>query len=86
MLSAQTPGTNVNFPLLTISNDSSSMNIGQPAPLDTFLRMTYAIAKLNSFTTNITLHKKSPLFLYYKSYFGYYTSEHHIRQKRKNAN
>jgi len=86
MLTAQTPGTNVNFPLLTINNDSSSMNIGQPAPLDTFLRMTYAIPELDSFTTNITLHKKSLPFLYYKPYFGYYTSEHHIRQKRKYAN
>jgi len=86
ILSAKAPGANANFPFLTVYSNGSSMNIRQPAPFDTFLRMAYAIPKLNSFTTNITLHRKLLLRLYCKSHFSYYTSRCHIRQKGEDEN
>lgn len=86
ILSAKTPGANINFPFLAVYNNGSVMNVGQPASFDTFLGMAYAISKLSPFTTNITLHGKLLSPLYYKFYFSYYTSGHHIRQRGRNEN
>jgi len=86
ILAAKTPGANVNFPFLAVYNSGNSLNIGQPLPFDMFLRMAYAISKLNPFTTNITLHRKLLSPLYYKFYFSYYTSGHHIKQRGRNVN
>ena len=85
-MAAKAPSTNVNFPFLAVYNNGSAMNIGQPLPFDTFLRMAYAIAKLSPFTTNNTLRGKFLSPLYYKFYFRYYSSAHHIRQRGRNEN
>ena len=72
MLTTQTPGANIDFPLRPIYHNSGSMNIGQPAPLDSSLRMAYIIAKLNTLIANITLHMRP---LYYYSYLSYHTND-----------
>jgi len=72
MLTTQTPGANIDFPLHPIYHNSGSMNIGQPAPLDSPLRMAYIIAKLSTLIANITLHMRP---LYYYSYLRYHTND-----------
>jgi len=72
MLTVQTPGANIDFSLHPIYHNGSSMNIGQPAPLDSPLRMAYIIAKLNTLIANITLHRRP---LYYYSYLSYHTND-----------
>jgi len=72
ILTAQTPGANIDFPLHPIYRNGSSMNVGQPAPLDSLLGMAYIIAKLNTLIANITLHGRP---LYYYSYLSYHTND-----------
>jgi len=85
ILSTKTACTHVNPFLPAINSDGDLMNVWQPAPLDMFLGMAYAIPELNSFTTNITLHNK-PLPLYYKGYLGYYITNSILDKGRKDEN
>lgn len=59
VLAAKAPGANINFLLLPTHNNCNPMNIGQPFPLSTFLRVAYTVTKLSPFTTNIALHRKN---------------------------
>ena len=80
-MGAETPGANIDFLRSTVYDDCGSMNVGQPAPLSMFLRVAYAIPKLSSLTTDVTLHRRLLPPLYYEPYFGYYTRECHIKQR-----
>lgn len=81
ILGAETSGADVDFLLSTVYHDCGSMNIGQPAPLGMFFGVAYAITKLNSLATDITLHKRLLPPLYYEPYFQYYTCEYRVRQR-----
>lgn len=81
ILGAETSGADVDLLLSTVYHDCGSMNIGQPAPLGMFLRVAYAITKLSSLATDITLHKSFLPPLYYEPYLGYYTCEYRVRQR-----
>jgi hypothetical protein len=74
ILSTKTASAHVNPPLLAIYSDGNPMNIGQPTPLDSFLRVAYIVPELNPFAANITLHRR-PLPLYYNSYLSYHIND-----------
>jgi MFS-type transporter involved in bile tolerance (Atg22 family) len=57
-LGAETSGANIDFLLSTVYDDCGLMNIGQPAALGMFVGVAYAITKLGSLATDITLHKR----------------------------
>jgi hypothetical protein len=58
ILSTKTSGTDIDFPFSPVYDNCCSMNIRQPLSPGMLLRVAHTMPKLDSFTTNITLHGK----------------------------
>jgi len=60
MLSAKTPGANIDFPVFSVYGNCMSMDIRQPSAFGMSFRMAYSIPSLACFAANLASHETFP--------------------------